>query len=248
MNPIYIMKSSDKITYLDNINNNPATHNKINSPVNLCIYSIYDTDEPYVLYLLHNLNNKLYWPRYKSTKKDISDYSSYLKQMAIVNYEYQGYIESDNEIYMYIKVENNFIYDKVYHNNINWFVTIHEILFPRMSWIYQIDHAVTDLFIKHQMSIYLYKNDNRLDIPEVAYYSTSVDNNKYNTNIGLENNSITGITVYNYDNYLAGRYIRVILFLYKYIVPDIKRDIKIKSIRGIDIDKDNYEILSCHVI
>lgn len=242
------MERANKITYLDNINKNPMTNKKINTPVNLCIYSIYDTEEPYVLYLLHNLNNRLYWPHYNTKKKDISDYHDYLKQMAILEYEYQGYIENETEVYVYIKMDNNFKYDKSYHKNINWFVSINEILFPRMCWLYKIDSSVTNLFIKHPMSIYVYKNDNRLDIPEIAYYSTSSDKKQYNTYIGLENNTDKGITVYNYDTYLEGNYIRVVLFLYKYIVTDIKIKFNTEKRRGIYLDKDNYEILSSHVI
>ena len=239
------MESS--ITYLDRILNT----NKKNFPnmnVNICIYSIYDKTEPYVLYLLHNLNNKLYWPHFESKSDGINEYSLYLKQMGIVKYEYQGYLVKDNELYIYIKLENNFRYDKLYIKNINWFVSINEILFPRMSWIYNIDSSVTSIFIKYPLLIYLYKKDNRLDIPEVAYYTTSLDNKQYNTYIGLENNTNEGITVYNYDAYPPGYYSRIILFLYKYIVPDINVDSKIIKRREIDVDKDNYEILSSHGI
>ena len=242
------MGNSDIITYLDNINKNPVTNRKINTTVNLCIYSIYDATEPYVLYLLHNLNDRFYWPHYKTKKKDISDYSDYLKQMAMMKYEYQGYIEDSDKLYVFIKAENNFQYDKSYHKNINWFVSINEMLLSRMCWLYKIDHSVTELFIKHPMTIYLYKNDNRLDMPEVAYYSTSMNHKQYNTYVGLENNTDKGVMVYNYDTYVEGQYIRILLFLYKYIVPDIKSDINISKIREIDIDKDNYEILSSHVI
>ena len=242
------MENSFKITYLDNIlNTNKTPLRNIN--VNICVYSIYDKSDPYVLYLLHKLNNKLYWPHFESKSDGISEFPPFLKKMDIVEYEYQGYLVEANELYIYIKLENNFRYDKLYINiNINWFVSIHEILFPRMCWIYKIDSSVTRIFIKYPPTIYLYKNDSRLDIPEVAYYTTSIDHKQYNTYIGLENNTDMGITVYNYDNYSEGYYSRVILFLYKYIVPDIKVDSKIIKRREIDIDKDNYEILSSHGI
>ena len=239
------MATPDKITYLDEINNSPLPHIPTNTLVNLCIYSIYDSNEPYVLYLLHKLENKLYWPYYA---KNILTYSEYLNKLNIQIYKYQGYIERSGEIYIYIKLENNFLYDKEYHNNVNWFVSINEILFPRNSWIYPIDFSVTNLFITNPISIYVYKNDSRLDIPEVAYYKMENNNKEYNTYIGLENNTSKGISVYNYDSYAEGIYIRVIIFLYKYIVQDSPRDTITHKGRVIDIDKDNYEILSRNVI
>ena len=74
------------------------------------------------------------------------------------------------------------------------------------------------------------------------------NNTEYNTYIGLENNTSKGISVYNYDSYDKGIYIRVIIFLYKYIVQDSPRDMITHKRRVIDIDKDNYEILSRNVI
>ena len=239
------MATTDKITYLDAINNRPLPHIPTNTLVNLCIYSIYDSNEPYVLYLLHKLENKLYWPYYT---KNILTYSEYLKKLNIQIYKYQGYIERSGEIYIYIKLENNFQYNKEYHKNVNWFVSINEILFPRTSWIYPIDFSVTSLFITNPISIYVYKNDSRVDIPEVAYYKMENNNTEYNTYIGLENNTSKGISVYNYDSYDKGIYIRVIIFLYKYIVQDSPRDTITHKRRVIDIDKDNYEILSRNVI
>jgi hypothetical protein len=239
------MDTQDKITYLDTINNSPLPHIPTNTLVNLCIYSIYDSNEPYVLYLLHKLENKLYWPYYA---KNILTYSEYLKKLNIQIYKYQGYLERSNEIYIYIKLENNFQYDKEYHKNVNWFVSINEILFPRTCWIYPIDYSVTSLFITNPNSIYVYKNDSRLDIPEVAYYKMENNNKEYNTYIGLEKNTPNGISIYNYDSYDKGIYIRAIVFLYKYIVHDIQRNMITPKERVIDIDKDNYEILSRNVI
>jgi hypothetical protein len=239
------MDTTDKITYLDDINKSPLPNIPAETRVNLCIYSLYDSSEPYVLYLLHQLHEHLYWPSYT---QNIMSYSVYLKKLNIKFHEYQGYIQESGEIYIYIKLENNFQYAKEYHNNVNWFVSIYEILFPRKCWIYNIDSSVTSLFITNPMSIYVYKKENRLDIPEVAYYTTSTDTKEYNTYIGLENNTPKGISVYNYDTYDKGIYIRVIIFLYKYIVPTIKRDTIKQKGRVIDIDKDNYEILSRSVI
>jgi hypothetical protein len=168
--------------------------------------------------------------------------------MNILIYEYQGFIEDSGELYIYIKVENNFKYDKVYFKNINWLVSINEILFSRKCFIYDIDNTVTRIFIKYPMNIHLYNNKNRVDIPEVAYYSTTDDTKQYNTYIGLDKTDNKSIICYNYDSYLKGIYIRVLLFLHKYIVPDLESRGKIQKRREIEIYKDNYDILSRHVI
>ena len=149
------MDDSLKITYLDNIRKDPLSTSNINTHVNICIYSIYDTIEPYVLYLLHKLNNKLYWPHFTTTRNDNNEYIEYLKKMNIFEYEYKGFLVEQEEVYIYIKLENNFSYNKSYYKNINWFVSIYEILFPRKCWIYDIDSSVTELFINNPMSIYL---------------------------------------------------------------------------------------------
>jgi len=190
----------------------------------------------------------LYWPHYNTQTKKISDYTVYLQKMNILIYEYQGFIEDSGELYIYIKVENNFKYDKVYFKNINWLVSINEILFSRKCFIYDIDNTVTRIFIKYPMNIHLYNNKNRVDIPEVAYYSTTDDTKQYNTYIGLDKTDNKSIICYNYDSYLKGIYIRVLLFLNKYIVPDLESRGKIQKRREIEIYKDNYDILSRHVI
>ena len=92
----------NSITYLDNILN---TKKQIfaNIYVNICIYSIYDKSEPYILYLLHKLDNKLYWPHFVSKKDAISEVIPLLKLMDIVKYKYQGYLVENSELYIYIK-------------------------------------------------------------------------------------------------------------------------------------------------
>ena len=234
------------IPYMDTMNKSPVSNSRKYTMVSLCIYSMYDTSDPYVLYLLHKLEGSLYWPHYNT--KHSRDYKSVLKQMNIMQYTYQGYVEEKDQLYVYIKLEDNFQYDKYYYKHINWFVSMNEILFSRKCWIYDIDSSVTTRFINNPLSIYVYQNDNRLDIPEVAYYPTTSGYKEYNTNIGLANNTPSGVTVYNYEDYMPGEYVRIIIFMYTYIVPDIHVGGKAIKTREIDIDKDNYEILSSHGI
>lgn len=243
------MSDSLKITYLKGMVKRSLANITANSgTVNLCIFSIYDSEEPYVLYLLHKLNNKLYWPHFDSKHTDINDYHVYLNKMKIRKYEYQGYLGENGQIYVFIKLENNYLYDKSYNNNINWFVSMYEMILPRKCYKYEIDSSVTDVFIHNINTRYLYQKNNRVDFPEVAYYSTSIEKKEYNTYIGLENNTDTGITVYNYESFPQETYIRVLVFLYNYIVPNITPGRKTIKVREVDIYKDNYEILSCHGI
>ena len=251
MSKIYSMAESLKITYLKYISKTPvASINATNTIVNLCMYSIYDSEEPYVLYLLHKLDNKFYWPHFDTTHTDLIDYQVYLTQMNITEYEYQGHLGENGKIYIFIKLENDFGYDKSYNNNnINWFVSIYEMLLPRTCYKYDIDSSVTEVFINNINTRYLYQNNNRVAIPEVAYYTTSEEMKEYNTYVGLARMRDTSKLLYNYDTFAPRNYIRVLLFLYNYIVPTITTyNSNVQKVREIKIKRDDYKILSCHGI
>lgn len=244
------MAESVKITYLKDISKTSVDNiNATNTTVNLCIYSIYDASEPYVLYLLHKLNNQFYWPHFNTTQTDLIDYHEYLNQMNITQYEFQGTLEENDQLYLFIKLENNFEYNKSYNNNnINWFVSIYEILLPRMCYKYKIHSSVTEVFINNISTRYLYRKNNRVTLPEVAYYPTSEVKKEYNTYTGLESTRGTNIMLYNYDTFSPHSYIRVAIFLYNYIVPNTIPDKNAQKVREITLDNDDYQILSCHGI
>ena len=136
---------------------------KPNNKINLCIYTVNtEISKPFILYLLHNSNNKFYWPSFKSKGDVKSECESKLINLQILNdTEFKGYLSKNNNIFVFYKLKDNFDYDQYLKSNSPfWFVSMFEILFSRKVLYFDIMSEVHNLFVHDRRLQYLLDKNN----------------------------------------------------------------------------------------
>ena len=102
-----------------------------------------------------------------------------------------------------------------------------------------INISIIQLFIKHPYLLYLY-NNNRKDIPELGYYTTTPSLLYFHSYIGLEPDDAGNIIIYNKEDVPKYPFIRVLSTLQNYKVKELS------NIKSRQLIIDNYIVVSAH--
>ena len=146
---------------------------QLGKKINMCIFTVNtEISKPFLMFLLSNNNNSFSWPQFTSNKNVKSECEDKLINLQIMNdAEFSGYIEKDDQVYVFYKLIDNFDYDQnIKSSTPFWFVTMFEILFSRKVMYFKIETPIYDLFIKERRLQYLLdKNNLYYQIPVVMY-------------------------------------------------------------------------------
>tara|TARA_B100000963_G_scaffold262441_1_gene230598 strand:- start:8494 stop:9780 length:1287 start_codon:yes stop_codon:yes gene_type:complete len=141
--------------------------------INMCIFTVNtEISKPFLMFLLSNRNGHFSWPQFTSKKNVKSECNDKLINLQILNdVEFSGYVEKNNEFYVFYKLIDNFDYDQnIKSTTPFWFVTMFEILFSRKVIYFKIESSVYNIFIKERRLQYLLdKNNLYYQIPLVMY-------------------------------------------------------------------------------
>lgn len=141
--------------------------------VNMCIFTVnVEISKPFIMYLLNNKKDGFTWPYFISKKNVKSECEDKLINLQILNdVEFSGYMEKNNELYIFYKLVDNFDYSQnIKSTTPFWFVTMFEILYSRKVMYFNINSDVYNLFIKERRLQYLLdKNNLYYQIPLIMY-------------------------------------------------------------------------------
>ena len=141
--------------------------------VNMCIFTVNtEISKPFLMFLLSNDKQEFTWPNFVSKNNVKSECEDKLINLQILNdVEFSGYIEKNNELYVFYKLVDNFDYNqKIKSTTPFWFITMFEILYSRKVMYFKIKSDVYNLFIKERRLQYLLdKNNLYYQIPLIMY-------------------------------------------------------------------------------
>ena len=144
-----------------------------NKKVNMCIFTVNtDISKPFLLFLLYNNNQNFTWPSFKSKKNIKSECEDKLINLQLLNdAEFSGYIEDNDEVFVFYKLTDNFDYDQnVKSTTPFWFATMFEILFCRRIIYFEIQPSVYNIFVRERRLQYLLdKNNLYYQIPIIMF-------------------------------------------------------------------------------
>ena len=175
---------------------------------NMCIFTVNtEISKPFLMFLLNNKKGYFTWPNFTSKKNVKSECENKLINLQILNdVEFSGYIEKNNELYVFYKLEDNFDYDQNLKTTTPfWFITMFEILFSRKIMYFKIDSKVYDIFIKERRLQYLLdKNNLYYQIPLILYNGAPSQKLDFYLEAGLLKASVTASQgpYYYFANYM----------------------------------------------
>ena len=141
--------------------------------INMCIFTVNtEISKPFLMFLLSNDKQEFTWPNFVSKKNVKSECEDKLINLQILNdVEFSGYIEKNNELYVFYKLVDNFDYNQMIKSTTPfWFITMFEILYSRKVMYFKIKPNVYNLFIKERRLQYLLdKNNLYYQIPLIMY-------------------------------------------------------------------------------
>ena len=180
----------------------------INKKINMCIFTVNtEISKPFLLFLLHNNKGNFDWPYFTSKKNVKSECEDKLINLQILNdTEFSGYIEKDDEIFVFYKLIDNFDYDQnIKSTTPFWFTTMFEILFCRRVLYYKVESSVYSIFIKERRLQYLLdKNNLYYQIPLIMFNGVPSHKLDFYLQAGLLKASISASQgpYYYFANYL----------------------------------------------
>ena len=122
---------------------------------------------------------------------------------------YIGYIETNNNLYLFYKVEINYRLELLTSHDKWWWGTIFEIVNSRTILKYQVHRSVYSIFYKYPLLCNLFSDDGyKLPIPYVSYIGGSKEYIAFISVFGLPKALPTfnlGPYFYSYTYYGAGR-------------------------------------------
>lgn len=166
------------------MNLNLEKKTELNKNTNFLIYSIENTDTPYIYYhMIKDNNNIIKMPNIYI--KNINDCTNFIKQN-FSNYEYNyiGTINYNDEnivIYELLLVHN--IINNTQYDSFWWKVLPFEILYTNTVLQFNIDQYCIHFFKQYPQLFYLFNNNTKYEVPIVAYLG--IDNNDLNQQILL---------------------------------------------------------------
>ena len=179
-----------------------------NTKINLCIYTVNtEITKPFLLFLLHKNKDTFDWPNFISKKNVKSECEDKLINLQILNdTEFSGYIEKDNDIFVFYKLIDNFDYDQnIKSSTPFWFTTMFEILFSRRVLYFNVESSVYSIFIKERRLQYLLdKNNLYYQIPIIMFNGAPSHKLDFFLHVGLLKASIFASQgpYYYFANYL----------------------------------------------
>ncbi len=180
--------------YIMNLNLNKKT--ELNRKTNFILYSIEQTDTPYVyFYMIKNANNLITLPTiYLKTIKESKDYMH--TNFDSFKYKYKGTMEYNNEnmIVYEIIIENNAL-QPTYVSDSWWKTTPYEILYTQTVLYFKIDQYIIDFFKYNPQFFYVFNKSIKYEVPIIGYLG--IDSIELNEQILLGDN--------NYKNDEFGR-------------------------------------------
>jgi len=203
--------------------------------INICPYQINNSGlKPFLQFFLKKMNNKIDFISYEG----FYDYYSiinkcykilevlFLSYMKVSYYEYKGFIEKDDELYIFFDCTNSKIgIHSLNKNNDIWLVLVDEIINSSKVCDYEMEEKLLDFFNNNINLLYL-KDENNMnyEIPMIGYTC------KYDEQINFV--SIFGESRnYNIVDALLGSYFY--FTSYENAIENIKREKENKKKNGI---------------
>ena len=209
----------EKITYkLDLVLNREVENLKSDKLVHISIFTIVKESNkwPFILYLLNkdSSNNFLYFPHFKSDSNIDKKSEFYLKEIFrnntnINNIACKGYIEDNNNLYIFYQVDLNYLLIEQKREDLWWWVSIFEIVNTNQILNFDIDSSVFNIFYKNPLLISLFDDqNNKIQTPYIGYYGSYYTYVSFISIFGLpkqEPDNILGPYYYFYTYKGAGR-------------------------------------------
>tara|TARA_B100000524_G_scaffold202805_1_gene105746 strand:+ start:1549 stop:2835 length:1287 start_codon:yes stop_codon:yes gene_type:complete len=207
--------SSDNTFYnypIDFLNKdiNSLNIKKIES-VNLCIFNVQTKCvNPFLIYLLNKQNDMFYWPSFKPQSTILNESNEKIEKLNLNSLsQFEGYIYSNNSVYMFYKIQDNFNYSYYYQKSSDfWWVSMYEILFSQQVLYFSIHKSIYNLFIKESRLQYLLDKKNLyIEIPIIGYNGSHIAGINYQIKIGLMKGSIQNSSqgpFFYFANYMRG--------------------------------------------
>lgn len=208
-------KSEEKYIYnIDKILDNKKEILYSSKRVNICLYKICKSNEniPFLMYLLNNINNTMYFPNFFTDKEILNECNNNL-QILLRYYKtkiiYKGFKETKNNIYIffYSNLDLELINNK--SNDKWWWTTIFEIVNLKSILNYNIDRLVYSIFFKNPLLTCLFnKNNEKIITGIITFIGSNLDYTNFIAALGTPKappDSNLGPYYYSYTYYGAGR-------------------------------------------
>lgn len=238
-NLLYNNKCCDEYIYnIKSVSNTRVPDFKSDKLINICVYTIINKMRisPFILFLLYK-DKKLTFPRFKTSESVFSSAENKLNLM-YQNYTtlpiYVSYKETENNIYLFYEIKQEYKLERLNYNSNWWWATISEIMNYKKIMNFDIDNTVYKIFYSELLLALLFdKNKNKHFVGQSLYYGGYDNYISFIASLGLPKEMPTsnlGPYYYFYSYYGAGR--RAIWTLSR------KKEIK----NGEDITRNEYGV------
>jgi hypothetical protein len=166
------------------MNLNIEKKTQLNKNTNFLIYSIENTETPYIYYhMIKDHNNLIKMPNIYI--KSIQDCNQFMKeQFNTLEYNYIGTINyNDENIVIYELLLLNHVITNIYYNDSWWKVLPFEILYTQTVLQFKIDPYCIHFFKLHPQLFYIFDVNIKYEVPIVVYLG--IDNEELNQQILL---------------------------------------------------------------
>jgi hypothetical protein len=153
-----------------------------NMPVNICIYHI-DALNPHLTFLLQNIDNVWSFPSFVHDMNiDIQLHAqkiiSKIFGILLVRHYFKGHIIHGNECFMIYETTHKISVQEASVHQLYVYATLYEILNLHECLMMYISAKILRFMINNKSLIYLFKNNNRIDIPYIR--QTEIVGDNYN--------------------------------------------------------------------
>ena len=170
----------------------------------ICIYNIVNTDiNPFLTYLLYkHSNDMLSFPNFIINENVEKEADTMVNKITKFNIENEGFIENNNDIYIFYNLKTFFKKQNLYESTKELFwCTIYEICNSRKVLNYDVHSSVTDIFLENSILIYILNDENvPYIIPRIGYYGCYYKLIDYIVLLGIQQTSYTPLGNFIYFN------------------------------------------------
>ena len=213
-NLLYNKKCCDEYIYnIKSVTNTRVPRFKSDKTIHICVYTIINKMRlpPFILFLLYK-QETLTFPNFK-TSENVYTSAEIKLNLIYQNYTtrptYVSYKETENNIYLFYELKENYKLEQLNYNSYWWWVTISEIMNYKKIMNFDIHNSVYKIFYLEPLLALLFdKNKNKHFVGQSLYYGGYDNYIAFIASLGLPKEMPTsnlGPYYYFYSYYGAGR-------------------------------------------
>ena len=213
-NLLYNKKCCDEYIYnIKSVTNTRVPRFKSDKTIHICVYTIINKMRlpPFILFLLYK-QETLTFPNFK-TSENVYTSAEIKLNLMYQNYttrpNYVSYKETENNIYLFYELKEDYKLEQLNYNSYWWWVTISEIMNYKKIMNFDIHNSVYKIFYLEPLLALLFdKNKNKHFVGQSLYYGGYENYIAFIASLGLPKEMPTsnlGPYYYFYSYYGAGR-------------------------------------------